>query len=74
MNNQCRYIAETDENGAVIWLWEMQAGGRGAHPVRDLSRLQQQLKTATIDGATLSSATDWLQRAKHNAPTDAQRH
>ena len=60
--------------GTVIWLWEMQAGGRIARPVRDLSQLDQQLHTATIDGATLSSATDWLQRAKRNAPPDAPRH
>lgn len=74
MKNRSRYIAETDETGAVIWLWEIQAGGRKARPVRELTQLGQRLQTATIDGATLASVTDWLARARRAASATATRH
>ena len=71
MNNRSRYIAETDESGTVIWLWEILSGGHTAHPVHDLSQLDQRLQNATIDGATLASVTDWLARARRAAPEHA---
>ncbi len=74
MNNRSSYIAETDECGTVIWLWELKKGARMARPVSDLSQLDQRLQDATIAGAPLNSVRDWLDRARHNAPAGAQRH
>ncbi|MCF7702431.1 hypothetical protein [Loktanella sp. M215] len=68
MNNRSRYIAETDERGTVIWLWELHPGDRMARPVRKLSLLDQRLCDATIEGASLNSVTDWLAREQQRSP------
>jgi hypothetical protein len=64
MKDLSRYVAETDESGKVVWLWQMQEGYRTARPVRNLSQLDQRLQDATIYGASLESVTDWLKRAR----------
>lgn len=53
-------IAETDEDGHILWVWIIEPGGRRARPVQDRYADQQFLKQANCHGASCASVHQWF--------------
>jgi hypothetical protein len=53
-------IAETDENGRLLWVWIKEKGTRHARPVRDIVEDRTFLEEATCFGASCGSFQKWF--------------
>jgi hypothetical protein len=62
------FIAETDETGAVLWVWRFAPGDRSARPLERPSAFMPELSHASVHGATPEAVADWF-RAQHRHAT-----
>ena len=58
--SQTKFIAETDERGAVLCVWRYAPGDRSARPLDGPSGYMRELSQASVHGASPTAVADWL--------------
>ncbi|MGD9295472.1 MAG: hypothetical protein PVI41_11360 [Roseobacter sp.] len=59
-NARAVYVAETDENGRVEWVWVSEPGRTPARPVRNFSSHMEKLQTGEVVGAPRAAVVNWV--------------
>ena len=54
------FIAETDERGEVIWVWQHIRALGTTRPIRHPSKHLGEIETAQFSGASRHSIIEWL--------------
>ncbi|SIS59396.1 hypothetical protein SAMN05421759_101640 [Roseivivax lentus] len=60
-----RLIAETDENGSVVWVWVQREKTSKARPIRDAEAHGALLEQASLYGAPEQEFRLWFDRRAH---------
>ncbi len=55
-----RFIAATDQTGAVFWVWRFAINHRIARPLERLSLFMSELSHVSAHGATAEAVADWF--------------
>jgi len=62
------FVAETDEQGRVAWVWRVESDRQRARPVGDPKRHLAELTAARFSGAPPLSIIEWLTARADKTP------
>jgi hypothetical protein len=60
MQSETSFIAETDEFGRTVWVWQWDGAAKAARPVRDAASAVSRAEGAAVWGASRESVMGWL--------------
>ncbi|MEM6888992.1 MAG: hypothetical protein AAF636_12725 [Pseudomonadota bacterium] len=67
------YVAETDEQGHVVWVWCLNENDKKPRAIKDRELHLQGLARATFFGAEPSKITGWFAQTNGEATTYSSR-